>query len=169
MSSPSCLRLLMTVLTSTTWDEWWNMYDTPVKMSSSSRWIHFPGSKRRLFLLSCLILCGRGGGWGGEGSLLQPPTLVKTLKGLFVILRLREGGWHFLLAVEAHLAVPSAPFISCVLLSWNGTKLAGAYRNSQGILVRRRVRAFSDRCALVVWDRRITLLHTFTQEVEARR
>ncbi|CAB1421376.1 unnamed protein product [Pleuronectes platessa] len=65
--------------------------------------------------------------------------------------------WSAVDIIEAHLAVPSAPFISCGLLSCNGTELAEAYRNSQGIPVRRRVRTFSDRCAVVSWGRRITL------------
>lgn len=43
----------------------------------------------------------------------------------YLLFLLCEGEWHFPLAAEAHLAVPSDPFISCGLLSGNRTTLAG--------------------------------------------
>lgn len=48
--------------------------------------------------------------------------------------------------------MPSAPFISCGLLSWNGTTLTGAYTNSCGNPGGASRQGFCDRCAAVLWD-----------------
>lgn len=101
--------------------------------------------------MSSIILHGRG--WGGEREVCCSHRRLSRHSGGYLLFLVCEREWHFPSAVEAHLAVPSAPFISRGLLSWSGTKLAGAYRNSPGSSGRRRhIQGFSDRCAMVLWD-----------------
>lgn len=88
---------------------------------------------------------------GVEVSLLQPPSPVKTLKRLFVIPHLREGLTFPIGSWSTSSGALCPLFISCGLLSWNGTKLAGVYRNSRGNSGTAN-QGFSDGRTAALWD-----------------
>ena len=110
--------------------------------------------------MSCIILRGqtwkerRGAGvvGGAVSFFCSHSRLSRRSRGYLLFLVCERGDWHFPLAVEAHRAVPSAPVISRGLLSWNGTKLAGAYGDSRGSSRRAACEGFADRRAAVLWD-----------------
>lgn len=140
--------------------------------------INFSGSRGLFFLLSCIILYGQGGvGGGGAVSLLQPPSLVKTLKRLFVIPRLWEG---LTFPIGSWSASSGALCPSHLLwfaqLKWD--KARGGLWRFTGEFWQSHIQGFFFFLDNVVWysgtaissgDWWITLIHTFTQEIAAWR